>query len=110
MELHQVVKTEVTLVLPDDDALAVIGHVDHIVSAALVRTARGSTLDSRAVVCRMPRPRFTVQTAVPVRQGVADPALADPDEEVTGRLGHQQRLSRPARIIDKPQQNTNLHL
>lgn len=52
--------------------------------------------------------------AVPIRQGVADPALADPYEEVTRRLGHQQRLGRPAQIINRPlataTQNTNLYM
>lgn len=112
MELHQVVQTAMAPVLPDYDALSVIWRIDHKVSAAVFSTEGGGRLNSSkgwrgpdfvrhdwgCVGCEKAN---HCANSVPIWEGVADPALTDPDEEVTRRLGHQQHLCRPAQIINR---------
>lgn len=66
VELHQVVQTAVAPVLADDDALSVVGRVDHEVAAAVLGAAGGDTLGSRPGVGLGSR---TVKTAVTGRTG-----------------------------------------
>lgn len=112
MELHQVVQTAVAPVLPDYDALSVIWRIDHKVPAAVFSTEGGGRLNSSkgwrgpdfvrddwgCVGCETAN---HWANSVPIWEGVADPALTDPDEEVTRKLGHQQHLCCPAQIINR---------
>lgn len=93
MKVHQVLQKAVMPLLPHYDVTAVLHRIDHEMSAAVLSSDGGGDLMSGTTGKRTPFPSH-----VPIRERVTGPALADSDEEVALRLGHQQFFCCPTNI------------